>query len=64
MLLAWGQRSFENARRCRDDLFGDQNNRKRYDGYIAALLDPEIWIGLRSIVRKNSGGDFAESQID
>ncbi len=43
MLIAWGQRSFENARRCRDDLFGDQNNRKRYDGYIAGLLDPEIW---------------------
>ena len=43
MLMAWGQRSFENARRCRDDLFGDQNNRKRYDGYIAALLDPETW---------------------
>jgi nicotinamide mononucleotide adenylyltransferase len=43
LLTAWGQRSFENARRCRDDLFGDQNNRKRYDGYLAALLDPEIW---------------------
>ena len=48
MLLAWGQRSFENARRCRDDLFGDQNNRKRYDGYIAALLDPEIWSALQN----------------
>jgi Peptidase S46 len=43
LLTAWGQRSFENARRVRDDLFGDQNNRKRYDGYVAALLDPEIW---------------------
>jgi hypothetical protein len=43
LLNAWGQRSFENARRARDDFYGDQNNRKRYDGYIAALLDPEIW---------------------
>jgi len=43
LLAAWGQRSFENARRARDDFFGDQNNRKRYDGYLAALLDPEIW---------------------
>jgi hypothetical protein len=43
MLNAWGQRSFENERRARDDLYGDQNNRKRYDGYIDALLDPEIW---------------------
>jgi hypothetical protein len=43
LLHAWGQRSFENARRARDDFFGDQNNRKRYDGYVAALFDPEIW---------------------
>jgi nicotinamide mononucleotide adenylyltransferase len=43
MLNAWGQRSFENARRARDDLYGNQNNRKRCDGYIAALFDPEIW---------------------
>ena len=43
LLNAWGQRSFENARRARNDLFGDQNNRKRYDGYVAALFDPEIW---------------------
>ncbi len=47
-LNAWGQRSFENARRARDDLFGDQNNRKRYGGYIAALLDPEIWSALQA----------------
>src|SRR5439155_509872 len=52
MLLAWGQRSFENARRCRDDLFGDQNNRKRYGGYIAALLDPEIWSALENRAEK------------
>src|SRR5438132_4904298 len=43
LLHAWGQRSFENARRAREDFFGDQNNRKRYDGYVAALFDPEIW---------------------
>jgi Peptidase S46 len=43
LLIAWGQRSFENARRAREDLYGDQNNRKRYDGYVAALYDPDIW---------------------
>jgi hypothetical protein len=48
LLTAWGQRSFENARRARDDLFGDQNNRKRYDGYIAALFDPEIWTAIEA----------------
>src|SRR5438309_7113150 len=49
---AWGGRSFENARRAREDLFGDQNNRKRYDGYIAALLDPEIWRAIEDREKK------------
>src|SRR5437868_837061 len=46
--LAYGARSFENARRARDDLFGEQNNRKRYDGYLAGLLDPQIWTQLQA----------------
>jgi len=45
---AYSERSFENARKARDDLFGDQNNRKRYDGYLAALLDPEVWSSLQA----------------
>jgi peptidase S46-like protein len=40
---AWSGRSFENARRTRHDFRGDQNNGKRYNGYTAALFDPEIW---------------------
>jgi len=52
LLLAYGGRSFENARRARDDLFGDQNNRKRYDGYLATLLDPEIWSSLQAREQK------------
>src|SRR5438309_9257188 len=55
LLLAYGGRSFENARRARDDLFGDQNNRKRYDGYLAALLDPEIWSSLQACEQKLRG---------
>jgi hypothetical protein len=55
LLLAYGGRSFENARRARDDLFGDQNNRKRYDGYLAALLDPEIWSLLQAREQKLRG---------
>ncbi len=43
MLGSFAKRSFENARRAREDLFGIENNRKRYNGYQAALLDPEIW---------------------
>jgi hypothetical protein len=52
LLDAWGQRSFENARRARDDFYGDQNNRKRYDGYIAALFDPEIWSAIEQREQK------------
>jgi hypothetical protein len=52
LLNAWGQRSFENARRARDDLYGDQNNRKRYDGYVAALFDPEIWRAIEAREKK------------
>lgn len=44
---AYGARSFENARKAREDLFGNQNNRKRYDGYLAGLLDPQIWSALQ-----------------
>src|SRR5439155_20376910 len=50
--LAYRARSFENARRARDDLFGDQNNRKRYNGYLAGLLDPQIWSSLEARERK------------
>jgi hypothetical protein len=40
---AWAARSFENKRRAHDEVRGVENNRKRYAGYAAALLDPEIW---------------------
>jgi hypothetical protein len=42
-LHAWSSRSFENKRRAQDGVRGVENNRKRYDGYAAALLDPEVW---------------------
>jgi nicotinamide mononucleotide adenylyltransferase len=45
---AYSMRSFENARKAREDLFGDQNNRKRYDGYLAGVLDPQIWSALEA----------------
>ena len=46
--LAYGARSFENARKARNDLFGDQNNRKRYNGYLAGLLDSQVWTQLQA----------------
>src|SRR5205085_6243177 len=50
--LAYSARSYENARKAREDLFGEQNNRKRYDGYLAGLLDPQIWSQLRAREQK------------
>ena len=46
--LAYGARSFENARKARNDLFGDQNNRKRYNDYLAGLLDSQVWTQLQA----------------
>ncbi|MBX6325670.1 MAG: S46 family peptidase [Chthoniobacterales bacterium] len=45
--LSYSARSIENARKARDDLFGDQNNRKRHNGYLAGLLDPQVWSALQ-----------------
>ena len=42
LLHAWADRSLENQRRAQNLIRGIENNRKRYDGYLAALLDPEI----------------------
>ena len=50
--LAYSTRSFESARKAREDLFGVQNNRKRYDGYLAGLLDPQIWSQLKAREQK------------
>ena len=43
LLHAYGDRSFENARRAREEYFGVQNSRKALDGRIAGLLDPELF---------------------
>lgn len=42
LLSAWSNRSEENARRAKDDLFGIQNARKVYDGRQAGLYSPSI----------------------
>jgi hypothetical protein len=46
--LSYSARSFENARKAREDLFGHQNSRKANDGILAGLLDPQIWSALRA----------------
>jgi peptidase S46-like protein len=50
--LAYSARSFENARKARDDLFGHQNSRKGNGGILAGLLDPQIWSALKTREQK------------
>ncbi len=52
LLHSFGERTFENERRVRDDYYGVQNNRKRYDGYLAGVLDPQIWQALQTREQK------------
>jgi hypothetical protein len=42
LLTAWSQRTAENGRRAKDDLFGVQNSRKARDGGHAGLYDPRL----------------------
>ena len=42
LLNAWSQRTAENGRRAKDDLFGVQNSRKARDGGHAGLYDPRL----------------------
>ena len=43
LLSSWSERSDENARRAKDDLFGVQNSRKARDGIMAGLLTPSFF---------------------
>jgi hypothetical protein len=42
ILKAYSERSLENARRAKDELFGYQNSRKARLGMLAGLQDPEL----------------------
>lgn len=46
-LQSYSERSLENARRARDDLFGVQNSRKALKGRLEGLLDPTIFTKLQ-----------------
>ncbi len=52
VLNAWGERSEENARKVRDDLFGAQNSRKAREGGLAGLLDPAFITSKQEAERK------------
>jgi hypothetical protein len=63
LLHSFGDRSFENARRVGDDYFGITNNRKRYDGYLGGLLDPEVWNGLQTREQKLRDAIAADAKL-
>jgi urease gamma subunit len=43
LYTSWGERSEENRRRVKDDLFGVQNTRKARIGGLGGLLDPKLF---------------------
>ncbi len=52
LLGAYSERSAENARRARNDLFGVRNSRKARDGALAGLLDPKLMESKRAAQEK------------
>ncbi|MDQ2868710.1 MAG: S46 family peptidase [Verrucomicrobiota bacterium] len=63
LLHPFANRSFENARRVKEDVRGVENNRKRFDGYLAALLDPEVWSLIEEREQKLRDGIKANAQL-
>jgi hypothetical protein len=61
-LTAFAARTFENARRIREDLFGVENSRKAFDGIQRALLDPEIWSSIAAREKKLHDAILADAQ--
>ncbi|MDQ6861890.1 MAG: S46 family peptidase [Verrucomicrobiota bacterium] len=62
-LHAFAKRSFENSRRVQRDVRGVENNRKRYDGYLAALLDPEVWNEIEAREKTLRDGISGKSEL-
>lgn len=59
-LHAWSARSFENKRRAETSTRSVENNRKRYEGYLSGLLDPDVWRSIEERQNKLGGtGDTA-----
>jgi hypothetical protein len=63
-LHAWGARSLENKRRAEQQTRGVENNRKRYDGYIAGLLDPDVWRSIEDRQQKLASAEGVNALFD
>src|SRR5437867_7746380 len=51
-LHSWAARAFENKRRAEQNTRSVENNRKRYDGYLAGLIDPATWRSIEERQKK------------
>src|SRR5947209_5082869 len=63
-LHAWGSRSVENRRRAEQDTRSVENNRKRYEGYVAGLLDPDVWRAIEDRQNKLAGAPGVNVLLD
>ncbi len=63
LLLNYGERSDENARRAREELFGVQNSRKAEIGRLAGLQDPAVMKEKQAAERALRDAVDADSQL-
>jgi hypothetical protein len=63
-LHAWGSRSFENKRRAEQQTRSVENNRKRYEGYVAGLLDPDVWRAIEDRQKKLADAQGVNALFD
>src|SRR5438477_3373325 len=63
-LHAWGSRSFENKRRAEQVTRSVENNRKRYEGYVAGLLDPDVWRAIEDRQKKLADAPGVTALLD
>src|SRR5436190_13205739 len=63
-LHAWGSRSFENKRRAEQVTRSVENNRKRYEGYVAGLLDPDVWRAIEDRQKKLADAQGVNALFD
>jgi hypothetical protein len=68
LYMSWAERSEENRRRVKDDLFGVQNSRKARIGGLGGLLDPKLFgrkvadeQRLKDFIAKNNYGEAAKA---
>jgi hypothetical protein len=63
-LHAWAARGFENKRRAEQNIRSVENNRKRYEGYLAGLIDPDVWRSIEERQTKLTGANEANTLFD